>query len=147
MSIELMVRDSYENVQLALRSTLTECGFSISEQPMPPGNNVRMCMWSAERGNKLLASFLGFLFKVERVQTMLTAYQDGTVALAVHDGGSSGGDMLGVGGGMLETAATVAAGGAQESKAMAEVAARLSTKLGAAAYPGKPAPGALVAMG
>lgn len=113
---------------------------------MPAGNRVRMAMWSAERGNKLLAAFLGFLFQVERVQVMLTAYQDGTVALAVHDGGSSGGDMLGVGGGALQAAATATLGG-ERSKALTEIATRLASKLGASASPGRPAPGALPAMG
>jgi hypothetical protein len=147
MSIELVYRASFENVTQGLRAALSECGFEISEQPMPAGNRVRMCMWTGEKGNKLLAMFLGFIFKVERVQAMVTAYQDGTTALAVHDAGASGSDMLGVGGGLVGAAAHVAVGQQALPEKLRLIETKLAEKLGpVVAYRGRPPEGALPLM-
>ncbi|MBI4953140.1 MAG: hypothetical protein HY908_13990 [Myxococcales bacterium] len=148
MTIELVVNDSYENVQAAARATLTELGFAIDEQAMPAGNRVKTCMWTGEKGNKILAMFLGFIFKMDRVNVIMTAYQDGSTALAVHEGGTVGGNVVsGLGGGLVGSAADEAMKGKAMSEKMAAFDAKLKDKLGAKiAYLGRIKDGAIPVM-
>ncbi|MCC6522160.1 MAG: hypothetical protein IT373_05820 [Polyangiaceae bacterium] len=149
MPIEIVFRHSFDHVQQAAREALTECGYRITETPMPAGNRVKMCMWGGEKGNKLLSMVLGFIFKLERVQVMMTAYQDGSTALAVYEGGSSSTQILP--GGLAGSAARLAHDAHRAGKAandpLAPLDAKLREKLGAhVAYQGKIREGALPVM-
>lgn len=149
MTIEIVFKDSFENVQQAAREVFTECGYRVEEQAMPAGNRVKMCMWQAEKGNKVLSMFLGFIFKLERAQVMMTAYQDGSTAFAVYEGGSSGTQILP--GGMAGSAARLAHGAHAAGQAgadkLAPIDAKIREKLGARiAYQGKIKDGAMPLM-
>jgi hypothetical protein len=148
MPIEIVVNDSFENVENAVKASLADCGCAVSQPPMSAGVEVktRMRFWIGEKGNKLLAQFVPFLWKVEMISSVITAYQDGTVAVTVREGSTFGGNLAqgvvgAATGGWVGSAAAYAsdqAGKAQAlSRLLAEVDAKLRERLaGRIAYEG-----------
>ena len=147
MTIELVFNETFDNVQAVVKEAMTSLGFAVNEEPMPAGNRVKMGMWTCEKGNKLLAMFLGFIFKLERVPVVMTAYQDGTTSLAVYDGGTTGGNIGSAVGGIAGSVADAAVKENAMSKRLTEIDTIVREKLGAKiAYQGKVKEGAMPLM-
>jgi hypothetical protein len=97
MAIEIVFKETFQNVEAALHASLEDCGFRVRPSPMAEGVEVKakMGFWLGEKGNKLLSLVLPFLFKTDSVAAIIAAYQDGTIALTVRENSSFGGNLAG----------------------------------------------------
>jgi hypothetical protein len=152
MPIEIVFNEHFEQVQDAVYASLAECGFAVRPTPLGGANvQSKMGFWLGEKGNKLLAMLLPFIFKVDSVSAVITAYQDGTTGLTLRQGSSYGGNFaqgvvssvspLGLG-----STAAHAADQVRKSEALTKllgaVDEKLRTRLGAKiAYEGPVRPG------
>src|SRR6185503_14988495 len=90
--------ESFETVQDAVKASLTDCKFAVRPTPDVGVLRAKMGFWLGEKGNKTLAQWLGFIFKVESISAVITAYTDGTTAVVLREstfGGNIAGGVVG----------------------------------------------------
>jgi hypothetical protein len=159
MTIELVFNESFDNVQEAVKASIAEAGFAVVPTPLAGAEiKAKMGFWMGKKGNDLLATVLPFLFKVQSVTAIISAYQDGTTGLTLREAGTYGGNLVSgvadsVTGGSWITSgiASVAAGEADTDRKQAalgkllqDIDVKLREKLGAKiAYEGPPRPDAV----
>ncbi len=147
MPIEIVFSESFENVEAAVKASFTDCGFAVSPAPMAPGVQLKakMGFWLGEKGSGFLTWALPWIFKVETIAVVLSAYQDGTTAVSLREGGVHGASLMqglaggGVVGSLVGQAADQERKQQMMSKSLAEVNTKLRERLGARiAYEGPP---------
>jgi hypothetical protein len=157
MAIEIVFNESFDKVSDAVYASLVECGFAVRPTPLGGANvQSKMGFWLGEKGNKILAMIVPFIFKVDSVSAVITAYQDGTTGLTLRQGASYGGNFaqgvvssvspLGIG-----ATAAYAADQARKGEALSKLLGAVDEKLrgrlgGKIAYEGPVKPGVYPVM-
>jgi len=99
MAIEIVFKESFDNVDAAVQATLTELGYTVKPSPMSEGTQVRakMSFWLGEKGYPRLSMWpvFSWFFRCDTVSATISAYKDGTTGIAVKPNAATGGNAVG----------------------------------------------------